>query len=89
MKLYGDIDHTVIENIWVECKSKNLDRNVVIGCIYRHPNSSVLEFTSLLERLLHKLSSENKVVFILGDLNINTLNVSHPNTSVFFRIYSY
>ena len=46
--------------------------NIIIGCIYRHPNMDLDEFNdNYLNILLDKLSKENKCVFLLGDFNID------------------
>ena len=46
--------------------------NIIIGCIYRHPNMDLDEFNdNYLNILLDKLSKKNKCVFLLGDFNID------------------
>ena len=51
-----------IESTFVEIIGPNLrNRNKIIGCIYKHPNIPVAEFTSnFINRLLEKLSHEKK-----------------------------
>ena len=50
------------------------DKNILVGCIYRHPSMSVEEFnTDFLSPLLVKASSENKQIFLLGDFNVDLL----------------
>ncbi|XP_057290769.1 uncharacterized protein LOC130613442 [Hydractinia symbiolongicarpus] len=50
------------------------DKNMIVGCIYRHPSMSVDEFNNqFLMPLLEKASSENKPIFLLGDFNIDLL----------------
>ena len=85
IKKYGELKDSTIENIWLECKHQGIERNIVIGVIYRHPNSAISEFTILLEQVLHKLSAENKIVFIMGDLNSNVLNTTHHSTTEFLE----
>ena len=53
IKKYGEPITNIIENIWVECKHKNLNKNIIVGVIYRHPNSAITEFTNLLDKILH------------------------------------
>ena len=48
--------------------------NIVVGCIYKHPNMDVLEFNNHLNQMLEKVSKEQKQIFLLGDFNINWLN---------------
>ena len=48
--------------------------NIIIGCIYRHPNMDLDEFNELyLNVLLEKLNKENKSIFLLGDFNVDLL----------------
>ena len=58
-------------------------KNTILGCIYKHPNVSVGEFTDgFLEPLLEKLAFEKKEVILMGDFNINLLNCNiDKNTS--------
>ena len=49
--------------------------NIIVGCVYKHPNMDVSEFNkNYLNTLLDKLSNKNKQVFLLGYFNINLLN---------------
>ena len=59
-----------LESTFIEiCNPKKT--NIVISCIYKHPNMNVNEFNDdYLNELLDKLSKENKTVFLLGDINI-------------------
>ena len=45
--------------------------NIVVGCVYKHPNMDVLDFNSPINQLLDKISKEQKQIFLLGDFNIN------------------
>ena len=50
------------------------DKNIIVGCIYRHPSMSVNEFNNdYLTPLLDKASSENKLIFLTGDFNVDLL----------------
>ena len=59
--------------------------NIIIGCIYKHPNMNINEFNDdYLNEFLYKLSEENKSIFLLGDFNINLLNYDiHLPTKAF------
>lgn len=58
--------------------------------IYRPPDSSTNEFISELETITSKINRENKNCYLLGDFNINLLNVeTHELTGQFLDcIYS-
>ena len=46
--------------------------NIIVGCIYRHPNMDLNKFNSdYLNPLLAKLSKEKKTVSLLGDYNVD------------------
>ena len=81
-----EIESFFMENI--ESKKKD----TIIGCIYKHPNFSVGEFTNdFLEPLLEKPSFEKKEVILMAYFNINLLNCNiDKNTSNFVdTLYSH
>ena len=59
--------------------------NIVIGCIYKHPNIDVTDFkNNYLSQIFEIVSKEQKQVFLLGDFNINLLNYNdHQPTNDF------
>ena len=68
----GDFESTFIEIILPGRK------NLIVGCIYRHPSSSltIVQFIDeYIEPLLLQISKENKVCSLLGDFNIDLLKV--------------
>ena len=64
---------------------------MLLGVIYRPPNTDIKLFIDALKEILENLQSENKVLYLVGDYNINLLNVdSHSLTADFNdTIYSY
>ena len=49
--------------------------NIIIGSIYRHPSIDLDDFNkNVLNKLLEKVSKEQKSVYLLGDFNVNLLN---------------
>ena len=63
-------------------------KNLVVGCIYRHPSSkiSVNDFNELhIQPILHKISQEKKECALMGDFNIDFLrSLSHNAASKFY-----
>ena len=59
--------------------------NIIIGSIYRHPSMDLDDFNkNFLNKLLEKVSTEQKSVYLLGDFNVNLLNCNdHPPTNEF------
>ena len=45
-------------------------KNIVAGVIYRLPNQNVDEFLTMTNELLSKISKENKIYYLMGDLTI-------------------
>ena len=63
----------LVESIFIEICNP-VKTTTIIGCIYKHPNINVNELNDdYLNELLDKLSKENKIILLLGDLNINQL----------------
>ena len=47
--------------------------NIVIGCLYKHPNTDVLDFkNNYRSQIFEIVSKERKQVFLLGDFNISS-----------------
>ena len=68
-----------LESIFIEVISKS-QNNVVVGCIYKHPNLTVTEFNEgYLQPLLDKLSLENKDVILMDDFNLGLLHYEIHN----------
>ena len=86
------------EAIFIEIILKDR-KNLIIGCIYRHPSSniSVSDFTeNQLEPIIHKISKEKKECMLMGDFNVDLLKTGGDNaaskfyntlTSYFFTPY--
>ena len=82
----------LFEGVWVEIKNKN-SKNIVCGCIYRHPSnikSDISEFNKYLDLTLSKLVKEKKEIYMCGDFNFDLLNLKNiplttPLTKFFFE----
>ena len=46
-----------------------------MGTVYRPPGTDVECFNNHISDLLQKINSEGKLVYIMGDFNINLLNI--------------
>ena len=68
------IQNDCLESTWIEIKNKN-NKNILCGCIYRHPTYNLSEFLNYLEINLKKIASENKEVYICGDFNVDLLKL--------------
>ena len=65
-------------------------KNLVVGCIYRHPSESIRDFSSEhLEPILSKISKEKKECALMGDFNVDLLTSNGNNAaSEFFNTLS-
>ena len=76
------------ESSWIEIKNKK-SRNIIVGCIYRHPHNNFTEFFEFLEQCLIKISKENKEIYVSGDFNFDLLHMeSNPDTQSFHNLFS-
>ena len=62
-------------------------RNIIIGCVYRPPNTDQTLFNSEMITLLNMLDSEkNKLILLSGDFNADLLNhANHALTGDFLN----
>lgn len=61
---------------------------IVIGCVYRPPNTDIPTFLTHLTDILQHPKIQNKTCYILGDFNFNLLNHdSHSPTADFINTF--
>ena len=75
----------LMEAVWIEIKNKN--KNIVCGCVYRHPRelkSDYSEFNKYMDSTLDILTKENKEVYICGDFNIDLLTMNETDSHLKF-----
>ena len=86
-------NHAALLNQYVELdrNSTSLGKNIVVGCIYRPPDSNFENFLESMNETLTILNRENKVIYLMGDYNINLLNYNdHRPTKQFIEtLFSY
>ena len=81
-----NILHDEFEGTWVEIKNKH-SKNIICGCIYRHPHNNFKECFQYLEMCLSKLNKENKEIFLAGDFNFDLLKTqTDTNTQCFYDL---
>ena len=80
-----NIDIEYVDTLAIEIPKEelNTNHNTVIISIYRPPSIQQNLFTEKLGDLLNYLTRENKLIYILGDFNIDTSNaIISPNIGV-------
>ena len=82
-----------LECLFVELSSScgknkfNKSTKVLVGTVYRPPNTSIERFLESLSPLLDVLKREAKISYIMGDFNINLMNVdTHIQSSEFLEL---
>ena len=78
--------NSAIESVFIEIDKDQIgkDKNVIIGVIYRPPNSDIYLFNDYMSEILTKMKCERKYVSCLGDYNISLLNYdTHGPTQEF------
>ena len=63
------------QSVWVEIKNKK-SKNIVCGCIYRHPRYDMSNFLNYMDSSLKTLTNENKEIYLCGDFNIDLLKIN-------------
>ena len=78
----------VLESVFVEILIPN-KKNILLGCIYRHPSMDVKDFNeNYLCPLMEKLN-DKKHTFLLGDFNVDLMNTdSDEHTSTYLDTFS-
>ena len=66
-----------LESLFVEIKDNklcNINSSILVGSLYRRPNSNLNDFLDELEIIINLVNIENKKLYLLGDFNINLFN---------------
>ena len=88
-----NIMNNSMEALFVEISKKDtgLQKDLILGIIYRPPNQDVNVFNDSLTNILTKSKTERKLIQIIGDFNINILNASEhlPSSEFLDVMYSH
>ena len=84
-----NVFNDLIECVFIEVDNHHdtKSKNVIVGNVYRPPNTNMELFNNHLTLILNKLKTEKKPTRIMGDFNIDLLKVDdHPASSEFVDI---
>ena len=85
--------HGEMESLFIEIDNNvfNLASNVVVGVIYRMPNTCMEIFNDRMADIMNIVQRERQICYFLGDLNVNLLKYeSNQSTTAFLdTLYSY
>ena len=82
-----------IESLFIELSKECfcINKNMIVDVVYRPPGKDISIFTSFILDILNIVETENVTVCIMGDYNINLLNIdNHLPTAEFLEtVYSH
>ena len=75
------------ESVFIEIYNSmfDSDRNILIAVVYRHPNTDIKVFIDVMKEFLENVQSEIKGLYLVGDYNINLLNVDYHSLTADFN----
>ena len=81
-QLYGT------ESIWLKIWNNNSTKTIPIGSIYQHPTEDSNKFLDDFSDCMEKLTDENKMFYIIGDINIdiNRTNQNSPQADRYMHV---
>jgi len=77
-----------MESLFVQIKQKRLPvKEIVIGVIYRPPNTDPKKFSDIFSPILQRLNHEKRPTYLLGDFNFDLLKYEKDsNTQSFLNL---
>ena len=82
-----------VEFLFIRLQNTDSSRSnsIIVGVIYRPPNTNIIHFNEALSTLLDKVKLENKQVYLSGDYDITLINTDKHQPSVEFleSMFSY
>ena len=87
--LAHELKNIDVEALFIEITSCSFfsGRNVIIGCVYRPPDTDSVSFNDTLGTILEMINTERKLCFLLGDFNLDLFKCeTQARTSDFLNI---
>ena len=89
-----NISNKFIQSLFIEIPKSSIvgsKNDVVVGVVYRPPDTDINVFTMYIKQILSTLKSESKIVYITDDFNINLLNIDQhiPSSEFVETMYTY
>lgn len=69
--------NTLYESLWVEVKVPKLDKTILINVSYNPNVKHSADFLEELSKAVDSAAVENKLIYIMGDFNLNYLRSDH------------
>ena len=84
------VDSSVYESLIVQLSQPSVSaKDIIIGVVYKPPNTNVETFLIHFATIFEKLSKENRPTYLLGDYNIDLLEYNHHSESFLNQILCY
>ena len=75
-----------VESTWCQIDNGK-KRYIVVGCIYRHPNNNLTNFTNQLHNIIKSFNPNKYDLFLFGDINIDFMKANfHPETDEYLNM---
>ena len=77
------VKNNTLESLFIEIDKDCIDKphNAIIGVLYRPPGNDLIPFNEYLEEILAKIKAEKKLVYLLGDYNVDLLQYEKHTAS--------
>ena len=83
-------DFSIYESLIVQLSPANgSTKDIIVGVIYKPPNTNVESFVSNFSRILDKLNKDNRPSYLLGDYNIDLLKYNNHSESFLNQLLFY
>ena len=77
------VDSSVYEILIAQLSQPSVSaKDIIIGVVYKPPNTNVETFLTLFATILEKLSEENRPTYLLGDYNIDLLKYNESSQRI-------
>ena len=83
------MSNDLMETLFIEIDKNTFgkNKNTIVGVVYRPPDTDIDSFNKSMGELLSKTHTKNNLLYIMGDFNINLINVDkHIGTHDFLDI---
>ena len=77
------MDSDICDSLFLEIP-RTREKNIIIGIIYKPPDSNTNVFVDAFDNVMANINRENKTSFIMGDFNIDLLKHSSHNPTLNF-----
>ena len=79
------INHDGTEILFIEIVVQS-GKNIIVGIVYRQPKSKIDNFIIEFDKCIQELSKENKLIYIMGDFNIDISKSTCKYSVIFLQV---